>query len=132
MIGRPGPLSVSPTDRSSFTATIEPVGLGGGALQVAHVADVQQVEAAVGERDRPPGRAIARDGVDELGLPQTDDPSAGSGRQFDVAVPSSSLRRPFLRPVLERRVVIARRRRRPAPARDTVAVPRFITTRPPA
>ena len=43
----------------------EQVGLLRGGLEIAHVADVQQVEAAVGERDRAAGRARRRDAVDE-------------------------------------------------------------------
>ena len=46
----------------------QPVAFGRRALQIAHVADVQEVEAAVGERERPPGRAIARDGFDKFVL----------------------------------------------------------------
>ena len=37
------------------------LGFRRGAFQIAYVADVQQIEAAVRERDRPAGRAIARD-----------------------------------------------------------------------
>ena len=39
----------------------EAIGFARGRLQVADVADVQQVEAAVGERDRAPGRAVCGD-----------------------------------------------------------------------
>jgi hypothetical protein len=43
------------------------VRFGGGALQVPDMADVEDVEAAVGEGDGTPGGALARDGVDEFG-----------------------------------------------------------------
>ena len=46
----------------------QPIGFGRRALQVAHVADVQQIEAAVGERDPASRGAIARHRLDELGL----------------------------------------------------------------
>ena len=44
----------------------EAVCFGGRALQVAHVADVEQVEAAVRERDGAPGGAVARRRLEEL------------------------------------------------------------------
>ena len=46
------------------------IGFGGRALQVSHVADVQQIEAAIGKRNRAPRGAIVRDGVHQLGLAQ--------------------------------------------------------------
>ena len=46
------------------------VGLGRRALQVADVADVQQVEAAVGEGDGAPGCAVRADTRLELALGQ--------------------------------------------------------------
>ena len=41
---------------------------GRGAAQIANVADVQQIEAAVRERNRAAGRAVARDGIDQRAL----------------------------------------------------------------
>src|SRR5205814_3570791 len=40
------------------------------ATQVSHVPDVEQIEAAVGKRDRPPRDAVFRDGGHQLGLVQ--------------------------------------------------------------
>ena len=58
-IGRPGPFSPR-TDASSLIATTSRSASARGSLQVADVADVQQIEAAVGEGDRAPGGAIGR------------------------------------------------------------------------
>ena len=110
MIGRPGPLSAA--DRIVVDRHDQPIGFLRGRLQIADVADVQQVEAAVGEGDAQARRAIACD---------------------DVARPTSSTR------VLEKRHAMAgsgsadrRESRLQLARRSTVAVPRFITTRPPA
>jgi len=76
--------------------------LRSGVGQVAHVSDVQHIEAAVGKRKRAARCAIGSDQVAQLAfaydLPH--DPS-----------PSTAAR---------------------SSAGDTVAVPRFITTTPPA
>ena len=56
----------------------KPVRHVGSALQIAHVPDVEQIEAAVGESDRATLRAIACNRCDKLGfaeyLPHTPDP----------------------------------------------------------
>ena len=84
----------------------QPVRFRGGGGQVPHVADVDQVEAAVGERD---GAALGARRVDQRPqLHMRNDPShyPASLRPLRIAARSS-------------------------PA-ATVAVPRFITTSPPA
>jgi hypothetical protein len=44
----------------------EAICLGGGGLQVANVADVQQVEAPVGERQAPAGSAVGANTFEQL------------------------------------------------------------------
>jgi hypothetical protein len=44
----------------------EHVGFGGGGLQIADVADVEQVEATVGKRDRATSAALGGDGVNQF------------------------------------------------------------------
>ena len=68
------------------------------------MADVQQVEAAVGERDRAPGRAIGREPALEL---------------FAIDTTGISVSRHGGSPTRRS-------------AGETVAVPRFMTTSPPA
>ena len=53
--GSAGPAPSAPRRRIVVDRHDQPVGFRGRGLQIADVADVQQVEAAVGERDRPPG-----------------------------------------------------------------------------
>ncbi len=50
----------------------EPIGLRRRSLQISHVADVQQIEAAVRERDRAAALAIARHRFHQLRLGQDD------------------------------------------------------------
>ena len=99
----------------------QPVGLRRGALEIADVADVQQVEAAVGERDRAPRRAVARDRVDAARRVSESTPS--------VPAPVRLLRPPasFRASPRDRSSTASR-----SSAAETVAVPRFITTSPPA
>ena len=65
MIGRPGPFLRR--DRVVVDRHDQAIGLGGGGLEVSHVAHVQQIEAAVGEGDRPAGAAIGGHEVHERG-----------------------------------------------------------------
>ncbi len=44
------------------------IGFARGAVEVAHVADVQEVETAVGERDRAPGAAVGGDERDQFDI----------------------------------------------------------------
>ena len=74
-------------------------------FEIADVADVQQVETAVGERDGPAGRAVGGDTRDELVARRISPMPVG---------------RPCCDRCLAQLVAL------------TVAVPRFITTRPPA
>ena len=69
MIGRPAPFSVR-TEASSFTATTSRSASRGGALQVAHVPDVQDVEAAVRERHGATGGAIGGNPSRQVGQGQ--------------------------------------------------------------
>jgi hypothetical protein len=46
----------------------EPVCLRPGGLKISHVTDVQQIETAVRQSDRPPRRTVAADRVDEFTL----------------------------------------------------------------
>ncbi len=50
----------------------EPIGLRRRSLQISHVADVKQIEAAVRERDRAAVLAIARHRFQKLRLGQND------------------------------------------------------------
>jgi len=89
------------------------VGLPRGILQVADMPDVEQIEATVCERVRQPLRSIARYALDQR-----------IARQYDTHVGVAIL--PSY--VLARLDTIASL----SSAVDTVAVPRFITTSPPA
>jgi hypothetical protein len=126
--GRRGSAAPAPscrrTDASSLTATTRR-SASARACEIADVADVQQVEAAVGERDRPPGGAISAAtrstsaSREDRGVPIRFQAACGlaasSRRAALLSLPSTA--------------------RSLAPAQlvgDTVAVPRFITTRPPA
>jgi hypothetical protein len=82
------------------------VGLRGGSLEVAHVADVEDVEQAVRERDGSAGPAMRGRGLEEAGPVEDLVLRAHEARSSRIAA-SSSLRR-------------------------TVAVPYFMTTRPAA
>ena len=100
----------------------EHVGFLRGCLEVTYVADVQQVEAAVRERDRPARGPIGRDEPREL-------------LEGDDAAAILCWHVRSLRPQRFRRTLrsgfslrIASRSSRA----ETVAVPRFMTTRPPA
>ena len=106
------PAATAPSARaptaSSLIATISRSASRFAAFEVADVADVQQIEAAVGERD---ASARAR------GPAATRSTSVGAIEDLTHArrCPAD----------------VARTARRSSAA-DTVAVPRFITTRPPA
>ena len=79
---------------------------------MAHVADVQEIEASVGERDSASGRPVAGDGFDELWFRENLSQLSASSLAFwapepHVSTLPTSLRRPFLRPVFERGIVVA-------------------------
>ena len=88
------------------------VGFRGGPPQVADVPDVQEIEAPVGERDGAPGGAVRPDERRRAFV--RDDQSHRAQRSS----PRSHAR--------------SARIARISSAPVTVAVPRFITTRPPA
>ena len=59
-MGRPGPFQ--PRHRIVVVhGHNEPIGFRGRALQISHVPDMQQIEAAIRKRDRPPRGADRRD-----------------------------------------------------------------------
>ena len=91
------------------------VGLGRGTREIPHMTHVQDVETSVGKSNRASLSPFGENGLLEIALVQN--PS------HQVFIPSS----PFVFR-LRRWVCIASRNS----SGDTVAVPRFITTRPPA
>ena len=84
------PRPLQPCDRCVLVhGDDEAIGFGGRALQVPHVADVQHIEAAVGERNRAPRGAVVRDGLHQLGLAQH--PSHSLPSVLSRLVPQSCL-----------------------------------------
>ncbi len=81
------------------------IGFAGRRLKVAHVADVQQIEDAVRKRNRAASGALLRD--ERFDVIERD-------HRHDAQTPAS------------------RRMAARSSAGDTVAVPRFMTTMPPA
>ena len=111
--GRPAPLSRR-TEASPFTPTTRTSASAPRPLQVPHVPDVQDVEAAVGEGDRP---ARARAPRPRGPPPRSSVPTFSAAR---LTTPRGAPGAGSAPPPAA------------APAWETVAVPRFITTSPPA
>ncbi len=104
-----------PHRRIAVDGDHQPVGFGGGGLQIADVPDVQEIEDPVGKRDRAARRTVGPQRLFDV----------GQGQDRHVQIRLHLWGRAS---ALQSRSMMAAR----SSSAETVAVPRFITTRPPA